>query len=196
MKKRQKCVNIGTELLKRQTDFKTCFQQIVKVIGTMIYKRFDDQSTSKPDKAALVTELLIRWNILFKKRAPSIVDFMSHVRKVPLGDKKTFRDVLDFLFEQIRFACKSHQIDVIYDSYLEFSTKECEIVRGAKSITLVEYALLAAEANIPVEMDLFWASNKNKELLEVLSRNYFVGLASKQGVKTVLSGYVDDGYGT
>ena len=121
---------------------------------------------------------------------------MSHVRKVPLGDKKTFRDVLDFLFEQIRFACKSHQIDVIYDSYLEFSTKECEIVRGAKSITLVEYALLAAEANIPVEMDLFWASNKNKELLEVLSRNYFVGLASKQGVKTVLSGYVDDGYGT
>ena len=70
MKKRQKCVNIGTELLKRQTDFKTWFQQIVKVIGTMIYQRFDDQSTSKPDKATLVTELLIRWNILFKKRAP------------------------------------------------------------------------------------------------------------------------------
>ena len=161
----------------------------------MIYQRFDDQSTSKPDKAALVTELLIRWNILFKKRAPWIVDFMSHVRKVPLGDKKTFRDVLDFLFEQIWFACKSHQIDVIYNSYLEFSIKECEIVRGAKSITPVEYALLAADANIPVEIDLFWASNKNKELLEVLSRNYFVGLASKQGVKTVLSRYVDDGYG-
>ena len=44
-------------------------------------------------------------------------------------------------------------------------------------------------------MDRFWASNKNKVLLEVLCRNYFVGLTSKQGVKIVLSGYVDDGYG-
>ena len=58
----------------------------------------------------------------------------------------------------------------------------------------MEYALSTADTNIPVEMDRFWASNKDKELFEVLSRNYFVGLASKQGVKIVLSGYVDDGY--
>ena len=120
---------------------------------------------------------------------------MSQVRKVPLGDKKTFRDILDSLFEQIRFACKSHQNDVICDSYLESSIKECERVRKAKSITPVEYALLTADTNIPVEMDWFWAIKKSKELLEVLSRNYFVGLASKQGVKIVLSGYVDDGCG-
>ena len=44
-------------------------------------------------------------------------------------------------------------------------------------------------------MDRFWTSSKNKELYEVLSRNSFVSLASKQGVKIVLKGYIDDGYG-
>ena len=38
-------------------------------------------------------------------------------------------------------------------------------------------------------MDRFWRSNKYKELLEVLSRNYFVSLALKQGLKIVFSGY-------
>ena len=44
-----------------------------------------------------------------------------------------------------------------------------------------------ADTNIPVEMDRFWTSNKNKELYEVLSRNYFASLA--------LKGYIDNGYG-
>ena len=66
---------------------------------------------------------------------------MSQVRKVPLGDKKTFRDTSGTFF------------------------------------------------NIPVEMGRFWRSNKYKELLEVLSRNYIVSLALKQGLKIVFSGY-------
>ena len=75
---------------------------------------------------------------------------------------------MDFLFEQIQFAWKSHQIDVIYGSYLKLSIKECERVRRAKSITPVEYALLTTDTNISVEMDWFWAGNKSKELLEAL----------------------------
>ena len=93
---------------------------------------FDGQSTSKPDKAmaALVTELektLNKEEHSFKKESPlksvTIADFISQVRKVPLVDKNTFRDALDSSFEQTRFACKSHQIDVICDSYLESSIK-------------------------------------------------------------------------
>ena len=77
-----------------------------------------------------MTELektLYKEKYCFKKESPfksrAIADFMLQVRKVPLGDKKTFRDILDSLFEQIRFACKSHQIDVINDSFLESSVK-------------------------------------------------------------------------
>ena len=86
---------------------------------------FDGQSTSKPDKAALATELektLNKEEYSFIKESPlksvTIFDFISQVRKVPLGDKKTFRDALHSLVEEIRFTYKSQQIDVLYDSYL------------------------------------------------------------------------------
>ena len=118
---------------------------------------FDGQSTSKPDKATLITELEKRLNkeeYSFKKesalKSVIIVDFMSQVRKVPLGDKNSFRDTSDSLFEQIRFACKSHQFDVIYNGYLESSIKGCERVRRAKSIAPVEYTLLTTDSDIPV----------------------------------------------
>ena len=75
---------------------------------------------------------------------------MLQVREVPLGDKNIFRDTLDSLFEQIQSACKSHQFDVIYDSYLESPIKGCERVRRAKSIAPVEYTLLMAATNILV----------------------------------------------
>ena len=75
---------------------------------------------------------------------------MLQIREVPLGDKNIFRDTLDSLFEQIQFACKSHQFDVIYDSYLESPIKGCERVRRAKSIAPVEYTLLMAATNILV----------------------------------------------
>ena len=100
----------------------------------------------------------------FKKKSPlksvTIVDFMSQERKVPIGEKKTFRDVVDSPFEPIQFASKSHQIDAVYDSYLKSSINECKRVRRAKPMTPVEYPRLTAHTNIPVEKDQFWATNK------------------------------------
>ena len=90
-----------------------------------MFMLFDGQLTSKPDKAALMTELektLNKKEYSFIKESPlksvTIVDFISQVRKVQLCDKKTFRDTLRSLVEEIRFTCKSHQIDFLYDSYL------------------------------------------------------------------------------
>ena len=139
---------------------------------------FDGQSTSKPDKKALVNELektLNKQEYSFKKenrlKSLIMVEFMLQVRKISLRDKKTFRDVLNSLLQQIQFSCKSHLSDVIYDSYLESSAKKCERVKRAKSRIPLQFVLLTADTNIPVEMDQFKASNKNKELLQVFSRN-------------------------
>ena len=72
-----------------------------------------------------MTFLMIKEEYSFIKESPvtflklvTIADFISQVRKVPLGDKKTFRDTLHSLVEEIRVTCKSHQIDFLYDSYL------------------------------------------------------------------------------
>ena len=81
---------------------------------------FDGQITSKPDKAALLTEFektLNKKKYSLIKESPlksvTIADVISQVTKVPLGDKKTFSDVLHSLFEQIRYSCKFHQIDIL-----------------------------------------------------------------------------------
>ena len=90
-----------------------------------MFMLFDGQLTSKPDKVAIAAGLektLNKEEYYFIKESPlklvTIADFISQVRKVPLGDKKTFRDTLHSLLEEIRFACKSHQIDFLYDNYL------------------------------------------------------------------------------
>ena len=65
---------------------------------------FDGQSTSKPDKKALVNELektLNKQEYSFKKesrlKSLIMVEFMLQVRKISLRDKKTFRDALNSL---------------------------------------------------------------------------------------------------
>ena len=46
---------------------------------------------------------------------------------------------------------------------------------------------------IPVEMERFWASSKNKEKLQILSRDFFVRKSKEnKEIKILLSGYVTD----
>ena len=116
---------------------------------------------------------------------------MLQIRKFPLGDKKTLRELLHSLFEQMLFACESRKIDVIYDSYLESSVKECQRVSIAQYITRVEDAVLTVDTNISSETGRFWTTNKNRYYLEI---KLLIWL-QKHGVKIILSGYVDNGNG-
>ena len=48
---------------------------------------------------------------------------------------------------------------------------------------------------IPGQVDSFWACSKNKDRLEILSRDYFIQVSTTMNVTIVLSGYVDDASG-
>ena len=55
---------------------------------------------------------------------------------------------------------------------------------------------LSADTSIPVEMERFWASSKNKHNLQLLSRNHFIEKAKQnKEITVVLSGYVSDASG-
>ena len=43
---------------------------------------------------------------------------------------------------------------------------------------------------LPHQIERFWASNKNKQLLKILSREYTTNLGNKDEINIVLSGYV------
>ena len=62
-------------------------------------------------------------------------------------------------------------IDIIYDSYINDSLKECEQLRRSKCepIYLKDIQL---ETKLLIQLDQFWASASNKENLQKLSRVY------------------------
>ena len=65
----------------------------------------------------------------------------------------------------VRNICNTDEIHFVYDSYIQGSLKECErecrTTEGA-----VEVINLAPETSIPVEMQRFWGSSKNKSNLQ------------------------------
>ena len=80
-------------------------------------------------------------------------------------------------------------IDIIYDSYINDSLKECEQLRRFKCepIHLKDIQL---ETKLPIQLDQFWASASNKENLQKLSRVYFKNLSKTPNLEIVVSGYL------
>ena len=87
---------------------------------------------------------------------------------------------------------KATQIDIVYDSYIENSIKDSERRRRSSDIEPVEYVNLSLDSPSPVEIDRFWASSKNKERLQILSRQFFTQKANEHDVAIILSGYITD----
>ena len=89
-------------------------------------------------------------------------------------------------------TCTFQQFDIIYDSYIERSLNECERQRRA-STDMIEYLDIDLSTPIPVQMDKFWGSSRNKEKIQQLSREFFQDIAIHEKVDVILSGYVSSG---
>ena len=157
---------------------------------------FDGDFTTKPAKHIFVTELEIRIKddeFNFMQNSPSktslVIDFMSLIRKFPLKKLLTFEDLFELAWTTIIKTCKFDQVDIIYDSYIEKSVKECERQRRATNDP-VEFVNLTRTSSIPVQLDKFWSCCQNKEKLQNLSRQFFVSKSRDGNMKLILSGCV------
>ena len=84
--------------------------------------------------------------------------------------------------------CKADQVDFIFDSYIENSIKESERqLRSAVGAPL-QFVQLEETSPIPVQIERFWSSSINKEMLQILTKYYFERKAFDAEHKTVLSG--------
>ena len=89
---------------------------------------------------------------------------MSQIRKYPTTKLRNFNELFD-IATNVFINASVAQIDIIYDSYLENSIKECERIRRSRDCEPLEFVNLKATSPIPVQIDRFWASGKNKETL-------------------------------
>ena len=94
---------------------------------------FEGEFPKKPDKFLLVSELektLTGIGVTFNKTSEletvMIIDFMYVIRRMPITKVATFGDLLDATWYPIKLLCDYNWIDIVYDSYVKNSFKECE----------------------------------------------------------------------
>ena len=97
-----------------------------------------------------------------------IVDVMANVRKIKVNDMDDFGEFCDGMMQLVQHASKgASRIDLVFDSYLDRSIKDSERQKR-ETKTPIDLMEMDRKTPIPVQMDRFWPSNKNKANLETL----------------------------
>ena len=120
---------------------------------------------------------------------------MYLIRRYPVSKLKTFDDLFRTATYAVLHAPCTEEIDIVYDSYLEVSIKECERIRRRSSCEPLEFVNMKTTTPIPVQMDRFWACGSNKEAIQEISRDLFKSFSRNSCCRTVLGGYVTDSEG-
>ena len=71
------------------------------------------------------------------------------------------------------------EIDIVYDSYLEDSIKECKRILRRSTCEPLEFINLKTTTLILVQMGHFWTCGKNKEAIQEISCDFFKSVSSK-----------------
>ena len=117
---------------------------------------------------------------------------MSAIRKVAPNKFSDIKNTLECLWSMITKVGEANQIDIVFDSYVENSIKESTRASRSNAAEPVEYGNILLESSLLVEVDRFWAYLKNKEELQILSREFFQEKAQENNHTIVLRGYVTD----
>ena len=123
----------------------------------------------------------------------AIVDFMSYIRsqKVDKTTFKTFGECIDKIFNRLVTTYEnSLMFHLIFDSYIEQSWKSGTRQKRVRGV--VHLANISSETPLPVQMEKFWGSETNKELMQSYFCENLKVLAMKKKVPLVLSGTIKD----
>ena len=115
---------------------------------------------------------------------------MSIIRRLPLQSDQSFEELFAAAWNIIKSVTRCDQLHVVYDSYIDGSIKYSERTRRNLAVPLDFYGL-HLKSKMPVQSDRFWAADLNKQQIQILSREYFKNIARDEGLKLILSGYVD-----
>ena len=78
---------------------------------------------------------------------------------------------------------------IIFESCTEQSIKECERIQRCEAEP-VEYINLEMTSSIPPVMESFWACSENKELLQLLAREFFIAKSKEVKEHIILGGLI------
>ncbi|KAG8193314.1 hypothetical protein JTE90_003798 [Oedothorax gibbosus] len=114
---------------------------------------------------------------------------MSQIRQLKTKEMQTFKNLFDHLWNNASNYKIIKRIDFVFDSYVEHSLKEGERERR-RNVDPIELIQIEQDTHIPIQMDRFWSSCKNKEMLQSAAATSFIEKAKMANFTTVLSGTI------
>lgn len=110
-------------------------------------------------------------------RVAFMVDVMLNCLKVPWNKSvKTFKEFISIFCSQLVNKMKKfvvNRIDFIFDSYFDLSPKIAERLRR-NVLDAIELHEINDSTSLPISSSQFWASAKNKILLQKYIRTYLI----------------------
>ena len=122
-----------------------------------------------------------------------IVDFMSNDRKINTTRCQIFKDISAKLWSIIYNSCTFQRLGIIYDSYIVHSVKFSERQRRAITNGIL-VCNIECRSYIPSQMEKFWACDRNKKNLQLISRSFFIENVSENSKCLALSGIIGDSH--
>ncbi|KAG8176011.1 hypothetical protein JTE90_007008 [Oedothorax gibbosus] len=119
---------------------------------------------------------------------------MSQIRQLKTKEMQTFKNLFDQLWNNASNYKRIKRIDFVFDSYVEHSLKEGERERR-RNVDPIELIKIEQDTPIPIQMDRFWSSCKNKEMLQSAAATSFIEKAKMANFTTVLSAKYTDNTG-
>ncbi|KAL8622995.1 hypothetical protein ACOMHN_027116 [Nucella lapillus] len=159
---------------------------------------FDGDLPAHAKKSTLVGEIeskldLTQWNRTSLLPTHVVVDFMSKMQQMPLTEFSTIgAAVIKVIESSTRLCHESDFIHLVLDSYIELSLKEGERMRRRADVTPIDIIGMNANTPIPRQLDKFWASEKNKQNLNLLVRDMVSNRAEGNPVIIASSVICDD----
>ena len=100
-----------------------------------------------------------------------IVDFMSEIRQMPLGEMSNIGRAIEGVYKsEASISCMIESIHMIYDSYIDLCLKEPGYLRRYDPSDAIELVGMSYQSEIPKQLHKFWSSIPNKENIQLLSR--------------------------
>ena len=138
-----------------------------------MYLTEEDGSLRKPTKSDILREIKSNtipfYELNFKMRCATFIDFMAYARKIDSRMKKynlkTFGDCMANLWNTFqRFSAYSDRIDILFDNYPNNSIKAGERKRRNAIGVGIKINISHFDQPLPVlsEMPKFWACTENK----------------------------------
>ena len=117
-------------------------------------------------------KLMGNWDKNTGLKTAIMTDFMSKIRQLPFKDFDTLEDVLKALMSSsINISYLVQSVHFLFDSYVQFSLKDSERLRRLDGVEGLDIIEMDGNTPVPVLVDRFWASELNKENIQLLFRN-------------------------